>query len=420
MILEGGVVTILPSELTYSGEGCFIIDEADGKVSVHDASFEKLRTLEFPAIPDVMMDHEQRYKITAYTERYQGGRVMNSHRFQSVDEVRDYLRGQGIKWKAEVPDERNGSGDILFVVSNLSDYLKPYFEEGKYCRPDFRIPEILADNDLPYEVYRYEASTGYVYSERWPTATESRTEFYTPWVPFQVSRKVLPISLPYQTEQSNGIAGYSHGINNIVTWSQTLFNDDDSFECLVPDYEFVPYEEDGMRWVNDYIQYETRGDTVRVSGYSVYNDRGTRLASFNLPSGYKIESSPKVLSLKNKAYISILTSLPDSYDAYWYLLMYAIDRSTGSLRSVAAPVRVAVSPTACDSGTPVNVTLGNAATRPVRITATSLGGAAVATGSIPSGATASTLDTTGLPSGMYVVTVSDSATVNESSKIIVR
>ncbi len=418
MILGGSAVTILPSELTSSGEGCFMIGEADGKVSVHDASFEKLRTLESPSFPDAVMNMEQRSKIMAYTERYQGGGVMDNYQFQSIDEVRDYLRGQGIKWKAEVLDEKSGNGDILFVVSYLSDFLKPYFDDAAQWRPGFRPPVIPADYDLPYEVYRYYAPSEkkYLNYERWPTATDYRTEFYTPWESFAVNQEVCPVSASYQTEQhSDNNVAYGM-INNIVTWSQTLFNDDDSFECLVPDYETVPLKEKGLQWVNDFCQYETRGDSVRVSGSSVYNDRGARLESLNLPSGYDVIGAPSIMSLKNRAYISIYASL----DKDQYLLMYAIDRATGSLRSVAAPVRVAVSPTACDSGTPVNVTLGNASARPVRIAATSLSGAAVATGSIPPGATASTLDTTGLPSGMYIVTVSDSSTVNESSKILVR
>ncbi|MCM1406315.1 MAG: hypothetical protein NC210_07830, partial [[Clostridium] fimetarium] len=364
MILGGSAVTILPSELTASGEGCFMIGEADGKVSVHDASFEKLRTLEAPSLPDVVMNREQRSKIIAYTEYYQGWGVMDNHQFQTIDEVRDYLRGRGIKWKAEVLDEKSGNGDILFVVSYLSDFLKPYFDDAAQWRPGFHAPVIPADYDLPYEVYRYYAPSEkkYLIEERWPTAKDSRTEFYTPWESFSVSQEVRPVSASYQTEQHSGDgANVAYGmINNIVTWSQTLFNDDDSFECLVPDYEIVPLKEREPQWVIDYLQYETRGDTLRVSGYSVYNDRGARLASLNLPSGYDVIGTPRIMSLKNKAYISIYASLDNDR----YLLMYAIDRATGSLRSVAAPVRVAVSPTACDSGTPVNVTLGSASARP--------------------------------------------------------
>lgn len=201
---------------------------------------------------------------------------------------------------------------------------------------------------------------------------------------------------------------------NNVELSQTLFNTDAQFEWVIPVYS--AYD---CSYENEYEKVE--GKKLGVSGYKVVSENGSTIASFDLPAGYSQRYEDLYLyEIGSKNYIIVCCSTdPQDYSNEEYVV-YEIDAASSSVRQIAEPRKVRVSPTAPRRGTSVNVEFGTPAGDDCKVVVTSVNGRTVLSRNIAPGTTATAVDTDRFEAGMYIVTVTDGRSSREATKIIIR
>ena len=83
-------------------------------------------------------------------------------------------------------------------------------------------------------------------------------------------------------------------------------------------------------------------------------------------------------------------------------------------------MRVKVYPTAPRQGTPVEVELGETSGERCSVSVVSMTGRTVMTTSVQGGTTHTAIDTSAMPQGVYIVTVTDARGTRDATKIVVR
>lgn len=199
--------------------------------------------------------------------------------------------------------------------------------------------------------------------------------------------------------------------------SQSLFNNDANFEWIVPIIEAVD------------IDYTTSGAKVEGqalfgTGFRIESQTGATVASVKFPEGLYTnadnnnQEAPHLYIMNNRNYLVFQVSDIDNTNNY--CLVYEIDPSSASIKSVGAPRCVSVAPTMPVRGTGVDITLDKPAETGCKVVVTSMSGRTAMTRNVEPGATRTAIDTALLEKGMYVITVTNGKTTRENAKIIVR
>lgn len=203
------------------------------------------------------------------------------------------------------------------------------------------------------------------------------------------------------------------GSETRVAVTTAFFNADDAVEYIVPVY--TPYtvvEENGQ---SDYAIFYDIKDTYMPTSLCVKSDNGTTVATINFAE-YYYPGSIRLFEIGDIKYLSINYRESDSD----MTAVYRIDKSTGSLQMACQPAKISVSPSVVDRSMPVTVTLGESNGKPMTLAVTGTDGVCHLRRQLAPGISSAEIATGSLPSGMYVVTVSDGVTTTEHSKIIVR
>lgn len=203
------------------------------------------------------------------------------------------------------------------------------------------------------------------------------------------------------------------GSETRVAVTTAFFNSDDAVEYIVPVY--TPYtvvEENGQ---SDYAMFYDIKDTYMPTSLCVKSDNGTTVATINFAE-YYYPGSIRLFEIGDIKYMSINYRESDSD----MTAVYRIDKSTGSLQMACQPAKILVSPSVVNRSMPVTVTLGESNGKPMTLAVTGTDGACHLRRQLAPGVSSAEIATGSLPSGMYVVTVSDGVTTTEHSKIIVR
>lgn len=203
------------------------------------------------------------------------------------------------------------------------------------------------------------------------------------------------------------------GSETRVAVTTAFFNADDAVEYIVPVY--TPYtvvEENGQ---SDYAMFYDIKDTYMPTSLCVKSDNGTTVATINFAE-YYYPGSIRLFEIGDIKYMSINYRESDSD----MTAVYRIDKSTGSLQMACQPAKISVSPSVVDRSMPVTVTLGESNGKPMTLAVTGTDGVCHLRRQLAPGVSSAEIATGSLPSGMYVVTVSDGVTTTEHCKIIVR
>ncbi len=197
--------------------------------------------------------------------------------------------------------------------------------------------------------------------------------------------------------------------------TQNLFNNDDKYEYLTYIVEAVDYKYENLD-----LGWRVSGQKLAVTGIKIMSEDGTTLNTVRFPDGYSSLTSTyyyHLVTLGDKNYLSIM-AWDENDDRY--ALIYAIDSSNNSVKSVGAPIKVKVHPTAPQRGESVNVDLSEELTQGAIINVTSASGNVVMTQKVAAGTNRATIDTSSLQRGMYIVTVNNGKATRENTKIIIR
>lgn len=195
--------------------------------------------------------------------------------------------------------------------------------------------------------------------------------------------------------------------------SQTLFNNDEAFEWIVPILEAVDYS-----FTNEYCKEE--GKKIRSTGFRIESQNGSVITSIKFPSGMYGYTyvEPYLYMMNNKNYLFIELSNIDNSE--YYYMAYEIDNSNASINAVDAPRHLKVAPTMPQRGTNVDITFDKPTENSCKIIVTSVSGKIVLIKNVEAGKMNTSINTDRFEKGMFIVSVHDGKSSHENTKIIVR
>ncbi len=214
--------------------------------------------------------------------------------------------------------------------------------------------------------------------------------------------KIRTFSVPSETEGFD-FENYNTGADFLyyVHFTQTLFNDDDEYEYLVPIKRPVTTD-----WGTDY----------EIVGYRILSTNGEELSCIEFGDGLYQGGGNKILHIGDNYFLKFRLNHSDGDS---FLAIYAIDKAATGVKQVLKKKVLSITPTIVNSSEKVNINVeGMARERVISVVSTN-GGLAKQI-AIPAGQSSVSLDTTGMSPGMYIVNVFDGKREYESCKMIVR
>ena len=207
-------------------------------------------------------------------------------------------------------------------------------------------------------------------------------------------------------------------------FSQTLFNNDEKYEYIVPVYgEFEKnysneYDRDYDGEIDETYEYY---DAKRI-GFDVVNQDGNLLCSVRptIPDGYKLYVYPILLIIGGKRYLvtEIWGSAPDKDETNYEITFYLIDPNSTSLQQVGQPLQASVFPTMPRNNDVINVELeGN--DKPGEIVVTNTKGQTVYKQKVAAGERRVQINSRRLSNGLNIITVNN-GDEKQNFKVIVK
>lgn len=209
--------------------------------------------------------------------------------------------------------------------------------------------------------------------------------------------------------------------NESILFSQTLFNNDEKYEYIVP--AFSGFE---IRWHEEYDR-DSDGEIDLIeehyrasyAGYDVINEDGNIVCSIrpNLSNGFIIEYSPNIQVLGGKKYLVVYASTPD-YEM-WEYIYYLIDSNNSSIQQVAEPIHTSVFPTMPRQNEVINVELDGNNDEQCEIIVTNAKGQIVHKQHVAAGERHVQIDSRRLSNGLNIVNVNNGKS-QQNFKVIVK
>ncbi len=194
--------------------------------------------------------------------------------------------------------------------------------------------------------------------------------------------------------------------------TQTLFNSDEKFEYLVPIYRNTTYT------ITDYqreCKEEVKGYVCK--GYKIISDDNTEVGSITINEeqvAYVQEAEIIVIGEKTYLLLRVKNTNGTSYDYY-----YAIDKETSSISETPVRMAMSVRPTVAKKNEVINVTLPEDS-KASQLMVTSAAGQTIRRIPLKAGVSSYQVRTTGLASGMYVISVDEGGNKKEYCKVVIR
>ena len=287
-----------------------------------------------------------------------------------------------------------------------------------------------------YEQFGFKYPMVYFYVKKDGPVTEYQTLYmptYSDWkitgthnenLTQKISRiKLMNINL--NNTNDNGTGGYFE-----VT--QTLFNDDEKYEYLVPKLKMAdlgntyPSSDENNPYkltLNRSILVTDKSDLV-LSGIQVVSEDGTILKDLDFDADFEgmvscNNSTPDacVITIGNNTYLAF----PGQKNGNDCTVFYQIDRTTSSIqqaKSVPAALMQIV-PTVAKSGSEINVNFGDDNKDGSQIEVISASGAKVKSMNVPAGQKSAQFSVNGA-SGLYCVSRVQKNQPRETKKIIIK
>ena len=304
-----------------------------------------------------------------------------------------------------IPPEYTKEGESLLAV--LYGYDSDYPEKLRIY------------NDNLEQIYEFTpeqaAITNYrITREREPEVHEAGYVTYTgDWIeekeedPTYYSMEILVI---------NDHNGTWDGNSSIVT--QTLFNDDEAYEYVIPIIAYTrnsraENDRDGDGEI-DYIQEVYRHANV---GFNIKSSNGQTLQSIKLESGHEYDDI-ELIKFNKKTYLCLL-AYPSEGDGDRYSIYYPIKPNSTGINPLGAPVRMKVSPRMADRSESFTVELDGESSAEREVVVVNSAGQTVWKQKVPAGQRTVSIGAARLGKGVNVVRVNGGKGA-ESCKVIVK
>lgn len=208
--------------------------------------------------------------------------------------------------------------------------------------------------------------------------------------------------------------------------SQTLFNQDEDYEYLIPKYALVNSDMSSSDITADYsTTYEdiviTRStitsdkSLLAMVGFQVVSSSGTIVKEINFDDGFYIVNTNRgfaLLTIGGNRYITVSNGEET--------LFYKVDnQSTDIMKVKSTQGSMFLETTVTGQNSTINVTLGDANEKGSDIMVTSASGMKINSVNVPAGQT-DTQMSINAPSGMYCVSRIQNGKVKDSKKVMVK
>lgn len=264
----------------------------------------------------------------------------------------------------------------------------------------------------------------------------SYTVSYTDWV--EKGEEVENNSFTVKPLQLGNV-----NLNNDVTWateyfyvSQTLFNEDEAYEYLVPKFKMVEASaggstgatmsdsstgssslEENMELTRKTLL--TKESNVALVGFQVVGENGNILKdlSFEDYIGDRWINDGAVVTIGTNVYLAFYGHDLDGKQA---TVFYKIDRTTSSIQKVrTVPGGMNLSSTIANKGADIQVNFNDNNEKGSEIIVFSANGAKVKSFKVPAGQKTATFNVNG-SAGMYLVNRAQNGKANETKKIVIK
>lgn len=311
-----------------------------------------------------------------------------------------------------VPDKFsfNNKGSFFFrnydedsKIETISFYNSDIQETAHF---DLKKEDILCGYELRRE--RLQDAEG-KYTGKW---VETRSNWYDDYQ-----------SIAYYDVSSDSDYGLS------LYFSQTLFNNDEKFEYIVPVYgeiEKDKYTNKNDRDGDGEIDEIVESYSAKRIGFDVVNQDGNVICSIRptIPEGYELGQYPLLLIIGGKRYFVTYSysrvEVPDKYgiEYNYEYTFYLIDPNSTSLQQVGQPLQASVFPTMPRHNDVINVELdGN--DKPGEIVVTNTKGQTVYKQKVAAGERRVQINSRCLSNGLNIITVNN-GDEKQNFKVIVK
>lgn len=211
------------------------------------------------------------------------------------------------------------------------------------------------------------------------------------------------------------ILDYNNGASSMadIVATQTLFNDDDAYEYIVPVYE------QEIRELKEENRIVKHYQSLAIKGFSVKTESGSTLQTIEFENGLRAShlyyNVISLLLVGDERYLSCLVKDPES--GMPYTILYRIAKNSSGIRQMGAPHKTRVYPTVVKAGEYVTVDAGDSE---AAFAAHSSNGQILYSGSIAEGEGATRIPVSAMARGVNIVTVSTPGNAAESTKVIVK
>lgn len=377
----------IPSQFTIKNQSVLFLEEhvvnedingtGQVKFTIFNPSFEEVGSFTTP------LSTETTATYTKYEGVYGPSNVQEAYRNSYpeqegviVDNFINIAQSRGYNKRIDQGDE------IWMLPANEWDYLEYNYFGEKYPTSIL----VYKDGTISQINIQYTCDYGYIgYNKEGYEITDSR----------------------YATPESIELVSPNGYDTNSFKISQTLFNEDEACEWIIPTYSTVE--------VSDSTEYEKiEGKKIVTSGFKVISQNGSTISDVVLPAECNGEFVDFSLYTTDAGTFLLIAS------DYEYYMVYKVEKSSSSIKAIGAPRKVSVSPTAPRQGTPVNVNLGEIAGNDTKVSVVSVAGRTELVQTIKPGSTETVIDTDRLERGVYVVVVDNGISKRETTKIVVR
>lgn len=409
----------IPKEFCYNNAPMLQMydKDYDGSLLIYDENLNLKETLKING--DKTFDYQITYQdevrdVESVTLNQEYEDCLNQSYDQFIQQAQ-IMDPSFVESKLTITEEANGDKLIVYdytsgaMYGTITDYYFGYDAFGtKYPRIYFR-----CKNDV---MYRYRATYSVTYSDWRVAGTRTVDQQYT-------YRRLYLCNI--NLNQGDGRANY------YFEASQTLFNNDESFEYLVPKLVLSSQGDGVPQSITPVVvggddPIETTRSTVisekskvAMVGFQIVSSDGTVIRDLDFDSGFVSSSTPNyiyVVTIGNKTYLAF-----SGYkDGNSCTIFYQIDRQTSEIRRVSeARGSFMVSPTIVDKSTPVYIKFDDENKNGSDIFVYSASGNQMQQQSVPAGETGTQL-TLNRNSGMYIVARKQPGKPVQTQKVIVK
>lgn len=443
--MNGADTRFIPGQYMKNGEAAIYFSEdeygyTDGgtmyTAEIFDFELKPLKSFNFPVLHPYC-----RYEERTSTGTQEKSRVIKVVRF-TIDEA------DGIPSTSDMEARKNA---FINYVFNMLVYTDPsatlaILQNGSRIEDDsvlINIPFQKGNGMYQFEEYLrtieayLEPSGMWGFSYRYTIQTQKYDGEWSvrTW-------EEVPIS-NFCTPRCNDVARLNDWNGGVyLPFSQTFFNDDEAFEYVRFKAEIAEGGESNFSNISDSSQspeqylfgitdtdrdgdgetdYKRTAFGVHYTGLEVVNENNQVIYTFPMPDNAEGKPSVEFFKSDNSILAQVDYNWQNEQGSYVRTVrFYRIDKSTGSVAKIVKEENhITARPNPASKGTPVVIDVP-ASTSERIIQVNAINGTAIMSLKIEADETQVSVPTDNLPSGIYLITLTDNGHTSETCKIIVR